>query len=117
MPRTVKVNGAIEYRGDIPSTVRTKAKWERFLTRESGFTCVIANKVKVHVFLNESVLTKFPRQRASDGKSFLFARIIGQLPKIDWRVEAEPTSNEILGLIAYNDKGKALLAPRDFYPL
>jgi hypothetical protein len=110
MPQTVKVSGPVEYGGGIPNTVKANPKWGSFFSQVSGFTVVIANKIKAYVFVDNRLGGDASAQRDIIENPSTIAHVVGKLPAIEWHVDAEPIDGGQLGLVVYNDRGKALLA-------
>ncbi|TVM00261.1 MAG: hypothetical protein CV087_14945 [Candidatus Brocadia sp. WS118] len=106
MPTVIKVQGKAKGGGKIPANIKPSPEWGSSYSQKSGFTVVVANKVSAFVFLDERIFGDSELLK----KPSTIGRVVGRVPKIDWKVEAEPIGDGQLGLSIYNERGKALLA-------
>ena len=109
MPQTTSYQGDLKTGPKPPTTVKPAAEWGSTYSPDDGFTVRVADKFDVYVFLDQRLIDVTKRDKLLD-KVATIAHVIGRLPALDWRVDAEPIDGGQVGLCIYTHRGKALMA-------
>ena len=109
-PKKGTVIEGIARSADLPSNARPKAEWGKQFSSDSGFSIPLEGDNTPLVFLDKRLLSGDEKQiRKLASRDFVGGHVI-TCEKKEWVLRCEPTNENEIGVIAYTEKGKAILA-------